>query len=300
MPLLAINLSDKLFIAIKELVEKDSYQSPEAFLEIAAFNQLALEHGATPAEIVAKGHRKIRYDHDSVSGNGSPSVSRPKSEAKPRSEPASREARASPPQRSVQTSIKMVTDEMVEPNVTKEEQDAAFGRLALIPGAEDKPVPSRCSKEGATRDRVFGQVNRLFPLKLACRWLAHSAAVEGRWPKFDQIADRLADDAAMIGSVLAAWDHASEHKRDELLSTALPRRGNSASRDRFLSQFLARVTRAREVFPATVCQYQLASFDDTLISLTERGLEFSALENPILDRQDPKATAPLSPRRPSS
>ena len=34
MPLLAINLSDKLFLAIKELVEKGNYQSPESFIGV--------------------------------------------------------------------------------------------------------------------------------------------------------------------------------------------------------------------------------------------------------------------------
>src|SRR5437660_12032345 len=59
MPLLAINLSDKLFLAIKQQIEKGSYQNFESFLEISAFNQLALERGATPAELVARGHRSV-------------------------------------------------------------------------------------------------------------------------------------------------------------------------------------------------------------------------------------------------
>ena len=65
MPLLAINLSDKLFQSIKELVEKGKYQSPESFIEIAVFNQLALERGATPSGIITRpsknqGSRRVR------------------------------------------------------------------------------------------------------------------------------------------------------------------------------------------------------------------------------------------------
>ncbi|HKB03329.1 MAG TPA: hypothetical protein VKD90_13985, partial [Gemmataceae bacterium] len=56
---MAMNLSDTLFATIKELVERGKYQSPESFLEIAAFNQLALERGASPAEIIGRGHRKV-------------------------------------------------------------------------------------------------------------------------------------------------------------------------------------------------------------------------------------------------
>ena len=59
---------------------------------------------------------------------------------------------------------------------------------------------------------------------------------------------------------------------------AYPGKGNSASRDRFLSQFLARVTRGGEVYPGAVCQYQLARFEDAAIVLTNRGLEFSRIE----------------------
>ena len=61
MPLLAINLSDTLSDQIKVLVEKGLYRSFESFLEIAAFNQLAMERGATPAEIVDQGHRKMNW-----------------------------------------------------------------------------------------------------------------------------------------------------------------------------------------------------------------------------------------------
>jgi hypothetical protein len=134
-----------------------------------------------------------------------------------------------------------------------------------------------------TLDRLFGQVNRLFPLKLACRWLANTASTEGRWPRYEIISDKLADDAATLGSLLERWDVETERKRDEMLATGLPRRGNSASRDRFLGQFLARVTRSGEIFPAAICQYQLARFDDSTLALTAQGLAFSSLVNPILD-----------------
>src|SRR5262245_32573960 len=67
MPLLAINVSDKLFFQVKELVEGGTYQSFETFLEVAAYNQLALERGASPAAVIAQGHRHIR-DGDGQDG----------------------------------------------------------------------------------------------------------------------------------------------------------------------------------------------------------------------------------------
>ena len=80
MPLLAINLSDTLSDQIKVLVEKGLYRSFEAFLEIAAFNQLALERGATPAEIVERGHRQPRRGGHAAAVNGS---ARAESKAQP-------------------------------------------------------------------------------------------------------------------------------------------------------------------------------------------------------------------------
>src|SRR6266508_5412691 len=58
MPLLAINLSDKTFAVIKKLIEQGKYQSLESFIEVAALNQIALERGASPSEVIARGHRK--------------------------------------------------------------------------------------------------------------------------------------------------------------------------------------------------------------------------------------------------
>ncbi len=58
MPLIAINLPEKLLSSIRITMENGHYQNIESFLEIAAYNQLALERGATPADVIASGHRK--------------------------------------------------------------------------------------------------------------------------------------------------------------------------------------------------------------------------------------------------
>lgn len=288
MPLLAINLSDTLSDQIKVLVEKGLYRSFEAFLEIAAFNQLALERGATPAEIVERGHRQPRRGGHAAAVNGS---ARAESKAQP-ADVAVKTARASPPRRAVEPVARMAPPD--DTTVTEEVFNATFKRLALLPRTEASPLPCEPSPNGLSSERVFGQVNRLLPLKLACRWLASAAVAEGKWPRYDLISDRLADDAATVGSLLEEWDAKNERKRDELLATGLPRRGNSASRDRFLTMFMARVTRGGEIYPATICQYQLARFNDSAIVLTEQGMAFCDLESPILDKRDTKSTVTLA------
>jgi hypothetical protein len=284
MPLLAINLSDKLFLAIKELVEKGKYQDPESFIEIAAFNQLALERGATPAEIVERGHRRIR-ETSTDAANGVPQRSgRPDGAGDEETKTAVQKRTARAVARTA-PSPETVADQDVE---------LAFKRLAKTVRSEASPPPCKAVPDHDANDHVFGQVNRLFPMKVACRWLATVSATDGKWPKYDSISDRMADDAATIGSLLEQWDNNASRKRDEQLATGLPRRGNSSSRDRFLSQFVARVTRGGEIYPGAIWQYELAKFEDSAIVLTERGLAFAQIDSPILDAKDEKAPTTLS------
>src|SRR3954462_14850084 len=111
MPLLAVNLSDKLFFQVKELVERGLYQSFESFVEIAAFNQLAMERGASPAEIVEKGHRKIRQDNEVASDNGTAKLTKVKKEADADQPPKG--GRATSPRRVVEPVARVVAVEEV-------------------------------------------------------------------------------------------------------------------------------------------------------------------------------------------
>ena len=176
MPLLAINLSDTLSDQIKVLVEKGLYRSFEAFLEIAAFNQLALERGATLAEIVERGHRQPRRGGHAAAVNGS---ARAESKAQP-ADVAVKTARGSPPRRAVEPVARMAPPD--DTTVTEEVFNATFKRLALLPRTEASPQPCEPSPNGLSSERVFGQVNRLLPLKLACRWLASPPSLRANGP----------------------------------------------------------------------------------------------------------------------
>jgi hypothetical protein len=278
MPLLAMNLSDKLFLQIKELVEKGAYQNPESFLEIAAFNQLALERGATPDEVIARGHRKIVDSGAAKDRNG---TEKHKQE--------SREKRKEKANKPSPTPVQTPTAAAV---LTEEEANRTWARLAWTERTETSAKPYRVSANYDLNDHVFGQVNRLFPLKLACRWLANRSANTDSWPAFEAISGSLAEDAGVVGTVLEKLDCASGRKRDDVLSTGLPRSGNTASKERFLGQFMARITRAG-LFPTTISQYELAKFEEGVVALTDRGLKFASFPNPIIDGDKDKATATL-------
>ncbi len=280
MPLIAVNLSDKLIKEIRQIVDLGRYATLESFIEIGAFNQLALERGASPAEIVERGHRgSILSDAPTTP------VSQTKSNSpSSKSKSVKTLKKASPAEKPSKVDV-------VDP-VTADEAKIVYSRFVRIPMSE--AVPIRLPGKATGGDRIFGQVNRLFPVKLVCRWLATVAANEGQWPKYTAVIARLADDAGTIGSMLDDWDKNQKRERGGELATALPRRKNNASLDRFISQFVARITRASEISPGAVCQYEFARFNDSILALTEQGVAFAALENPILDAHDENANAALS------
>jgi hypothetical protein len=279
MPVVAVNLSESLFGPIRALVENGVYPSLEEFLAVAAYNQLALERSTQPEELIARGHRQVHDVPEAAAGAAGEAPARDR-------EPPPRRARKRVRRgagRKPAAKKKLAPAEAVDVG-------AVLGRWAF-PAQANFPATAKAERRSAD-EHLWGQVNRLFPAKLVCRWVARAGAV-GAWPGYEAVVSGLADDAAAVGAVLERWDVAAGRKRDEILSTGLPRRGNSASRDRFLSQYLARVSRAGEVHPGAVCHYALASCDGDQVVLTERGLEFAGLTNPILDGHNAASTATL-------
>jgi hypothetical protein len=276
MPLITVNLTSGIYERIKALVEKGLYTTPEQLLEIAAFNQVALEDGLRPEELVARGHREV--------GRTEPATSRKRvNEAKGR-----RAGRASDRQ-----AVRVGRDSRTREGISPVEIADLLGRLTQPNDHDRSPTPSRAALRPPS-ERLWGQVNRLFPLKFACRWLALANAGREAWERYDLVSERLSSDAAALGSALEEIDDAAGRKRDELLSTGLPRRGNIASQDRFLSQFLARTTRSGEIYPGAICQYALADFDGDRLALTERGYELASVRNPVLDDDIRRAVTTLS------
>ena len=94
--------------------------------------------------------------------------------------------------------------------------------------------------------------------------------------------------------MLAESDAQAQRVRDGQLATSLPRIGNMASQDRFLSQFVARATRSGRLYPGAICHYALASIDGNRLLLTKPGLEFALLTNPVLDSPIDEAVCALS------
>jgi hypothetical protein len=170
----------------------------------------------------------------------------------------------------------------------------AIHRLALAQ-LVDKALPEAPSAmRRPAEERLWVQFNRVFGLKVACRWIACASAGAKTWPDMSACADSMVLDVAELGSALERADATAGRKRDELLATGLPRRRNMASMDRFVSQTIARVTRAGTVYPGAVLQYSLATLEGGRLALTDRGCFFAQFANPVLDAELKTAAATLS------
>lgn len=277
MPVIAVNLSQRTYADIMTLVGHGGYSGPEQFLEIAAFNQLALERGLTPEELLKTIHK--------------PAVEGSVAKTKPGKDRGHVEEKSVPvdPRRKVHGSKQRLTGT----DVSEEELRTVLSRFSTE--ACKKLTVACCSVgEDAGRERIWGQVNRLFPAKAACRWIAVAAASGNSWPELHSISEKLPADAGVLGSALEKADTENERKREEMVGTGLPRKGNLQSSDRFLSQFIARVTRANRIYPGVISQYGLACFSGNKVQLTKAGFELACLQNPILDEDFGASSRTLS------
>src|SRR5437588_811491 len=98
-------------------------------------------------------------------------------------------------------------------------ETAAVNQLALeaCPPPEAAPAKPRPGDE-----RLWVQFNRVFGLKVACRWIACASAGAQTWPEVSVCTDAMASDVAELGSALERADAMAGRKRDELLATGLP------------------------------------------------------------------------------
>lgn len=263
MPVIAVNLSPKTYAEIVGLVGQGAYANPEQFLEIAAFNQLALERGLTPEDLKKTLYRPADVGHATegpLPMKDHPTSGRVAGRRQSNKEPAARRAEV------------IEISEVELQDVLRRFSFESCARLSLEPAEQVEPGT----------ERVWGQVNRLFPVKAGCRWIA-AAAASGAWPDLGSLSERMALDAAILGSSLEKTDAEKARRREEMLGTGLPRKGNLQSTDRFLSQFIARVTRANRIYPGVIAQYGLASLSGSSLQLTRAGIELARLRNPILD-----------------
>jgi hypothetical protein len=141
---------------------------------------------------------------------------------------------------------------------------------------------------------IFGQYNRLLPVKASCRALAHLLDGKPNGVSLDEAASRISEEALTLGSFLAHRDMQNGTKRDEALSTAFPSpdRESEKSRLRYSNQFVASISKQGKV-SGLLMDLKLINHTGTKnprVKLTEAGWDFAKLRNPVFDGDTPGTT----------
>lgn len=139
-----------------------------------------------------------------------------------------------------------------------------------------------------TIDRwLFGQYNKLLPLKVNCRGLASIISRSSGDILLDVAAKEITNAAVRFREYLVSLDFENKSKRGDMLSIAFPT-GHAdidKSKLRYSSQFIGSVAGANKI-SGLLFEYKFAnivSFKPNKILLTQAGWDFALLANPILD-----------------
>lgn len=141
---------------------------------------------------------------------------------------------------------------------------------------------------------IFGQYNRLLPVKASCRALAHLLDGKPNGVSLDEATSRISEEALYLGRFLAHRDKENGTKRDEALSTAFPSpdREIEKSRLRYANQFVASISKQGKV-SGLLMDLKLINHIGTKnprLKLTEAGWDFAKLRNPVFDGDTPGIT----------
>jgi Arc/MetJ-type ribon-helix-helix transcriptional regulator len=256
-----IDLPKDVVVRIRQAVERGDYESPQDFVERALRNQL--EHDETPdTEAMTLEEAFAAVDTEA-------SVPRPEPE---------------PPSDAVNSrqEIEIQPAEATEVHLTLLETDKAVPTV---------PAPDRSRLEDGP---LWGQYNRIFPVKIVVRALRNSVSdapagsdEKAGWIPHSSFGESVAETARILGMKIAQYDKRSGRGRGEKLSTGLPVGDDpSRSKERFVSHFVGETERDDNLTGAAP-QLQFVNIQKTGtgidIGLTKMGWEFAALENPLLD-----------------
>ena len=134
---------------------------------------------------------------------------------------------------------------------------------------------------------IFGQHNKLFTVKASCRGLARLLYETPTGVVLVKAAAEIAGRAAELGDFLRGLDEKHHYGRGEALATAFPKSGseNYKALLRYSNQFVASMNKNGQLsgLLSDLKMINVLGSKRPRISLTEVGLNFVKLSNPILD-----------------
>lgn len=179
--------------------------------------------------------------------------------------------------------------------VTTEQQTVLSKDDGLFTRPEATKVPTVPRPDTVRLDDgpLWGQYNRIFPVKLVVRAIANGGTTqtalnsEDGWIQLHPLADHIADAARAFGSEIEHYDDQRGRGRGEKLSTGLPVGDDEErSKDRFQTHFVGRAEGTGDLTgaPPHLLFVDIRNAEGAQqIGLTEAGREFATLPSPLLD-----------------
>lgn len=134
---------------------------------------------------------------------------------------------------------------------------------------------------------LWGQINRIFPIKVGLRILLNMQNEKKDYINLNDFQIKAGEVAKEFGQKLLEVDNELKRKRDKKVSTALPI-GDKEEKAiaRYTTQFLA-IKRKNGILDGAMTRLKFVNIKqikkENFIGLTNEGLEFTKLENPIID-----------------
>ncbi|HBB94683.1 MAG TPA: hypothetical protein DC054_04775 [Blastocatellia bacterium] len=266
--IICFDCSGKTNAMMDELLARGRYASVSELISIAIANQVVLETQVSDGESLTIGERESVKQKVSAA-NGKPSSKPTKKRRTVREDP---DGSGQSHRRVEQKSVLFLLDGLD----TLNRLSGSLPDDYWTPGME---VPL---------DRwVFGQHNKLLPVKASCRGLAHLLKDDPKGIFYDDAANRISGDAIILGDLLLECDGKHKIDRDKALSTAFPNSIDKSgkARSRYANQFVASVNKQGQVSGALI-DFKLINYKPgkrPRLILTESGWEFALMRNPILD-----------------
>ena len=266
---LVVDLPDELVGRIRDVVENGGYDNPREFVETAIENQLELEEGSESEGFKTLDQAIREYDRAEPGSEDTGGSPEPGSESRP-----NRSSESTPEYDIERRSYQEIVP--IDP--------------PSLDRVEDGPL--------------WGQYNRLLPVKFVLRRLANTLDDQAD-PGDDLLtviehgsfSPAVARDARTFGKRLEKADEKKSRGRGEKLAAGFPTgKKTEKSLDRFESHFVGYSDRNGNLTgaPAALLFVDITASKPSEIGITEAGLDFAELMNPVLD-ETIEADEPLYP-----
>jgi len=174
---------------------------------------------------------------------------------------------------------------LYDPQVKFKVDKEVLHQLELIEESRINSVPYKM--DGDETGWIFGQINRILPVKYGLRVLMNLLQEEGEWVPLDFFHDKASHEARKFGNYLKNQDDLKNRSRSERFSVGFPIGEFSKSSDRYKTQFLGYVQPSSGLTIGALPNllFSVISFREgqDFVGITEAGKEFGILPNPALD-----------------